>query len=267
MYQSHWGLDRQPFRGRLDLHFFHESPTHEEALARLHYLVEEHRRLGLLMGTTGSGKSLLLEVVAKRLRRVGVPVARTNLTAIEPAEFLWQLAAALGINPAPSVTGARLWQRLTDRIIEHRYQQLPTVLLLDDADQAATGVLDQVVRLAQFDPVPQSRLTIVLAGRHQRIGRIGARLLELAELRIDVEPWEATDTAEYLNLSLQRAGRDAPVFAERALTRLHELTDGVPRRVNQLADLSLMAGAGRGLPQVDAETVESVHHELGVIEV
>jgi hypothetical protein len=44
------------------------------------------------------------------------------------------------------------------------------------------------------------------------------------------------------------------------------LAEGVPRRVNQLADLSLLAGAGRELGQIDTETVESVYQELGVIE-
>ena len=64
MYASHWGLRESPFRNCLDPHCFYQSPTHEEALARLHFLVEQHRRLGLLLGPDGSGKSLLLEVFA-----------------------------------------------------------------------------------------------------------------------------------------------------------------------------------------------------------
>ena len=59
MYQSHWGLRESPFRDGPDPQSFYQSPTHEEALARLHFLVEQHRRLGLLLGPEGSGKSLL----------------------------------------------------------------------------------------------------------------------------------------------------------------------------------------------------------------
>lgn len=43
MYQAHWGLRESPFRGLLDPKFFYQSPTHEEALARLHFLVEQRR--------------------------------------------------------------------------------------------------------------------------------------------------------------------------------------------------------------------------------
>ena len=50
MYQSHWGLRAMPFNGRVDPKYFFPSPTHEEALARLHFLVENHRRLGIVLG-------------------------------------------------------------------------------------------------------------------------------------------------------------------------------------------------------------------------
>ncbi len=46
--------------------------------------------------------------------------------------------------------------------------------------------------------------------------------------------------------------------------RLHELSQGIPRRVRQLAELSLLAGASKQLAAVDGPTVDSVHEELGV---
>jgi hypothetical protein len=48
------------------------------------------------------------------------------------------------------------------------------------------------------------------------------------------------------------------------MSRLQDLSFGIPRRVNQLADLSLLAAAGEGLRLVDAATVEAVCHELGI---
>jgi len=267
MYQSHWGLDETPFRTRLDPRFFHQSPTHEEALARLHFLVDYRRRLGLLIGAQGSGKSLLLEVFAGELRERGLPVAKVNLLGVDRAEMLSALAGEFGLNPGRDVPFASLWRSVANRIIEYRYQQLDTVVLLDDADRAGEEVLVQVARLAQFDCSPESRLTIVLAGRQERISRLGDSLLERAELRIDVEPWEPADTESYLKASLVRAGRETPVFADPAIERLHQLGQGIPRRISQLADLALLAGAGRNLDQIDADTVESVYHELGVIEV
>lgn len=266
MYQSHWGLEESPFRNRLNPQFFYQSPTHEEALARLHFLVEQGRRLGLLMGPAGSGKSLLLEVFAQQRRGAGLPVAKVNLLGLEPAEMLALLGAGFELNLDPCRPVAGLWRSLTDRLIEFRYQQLETIILFDDADRAAAPVLDLVTRLAGHDPSPALQLTMVLVGQRSRMGRLGDQLLDLAELRIDLDPWEPSDTEGFLNSSLAQAGGQPSVFADPAVARLHELSRGIPRRVSRLADLALLAAAGNQLEQIDAEVVESVYHELSVVE-
>ena len=262
MYQAHWGLQESPFRGLLDPKFFYQSPTHEEALARLQFLVHQQRRLGLLVGPPGSGKSLLLEVFAAQLRRGALPVAKLSLLGLEPAELLWLIAAGWGLSLEPTQSLAALWRAVTDRLIEYRYQQLEAVMLLDDADQAAASLLQQVTRLAAFDPSPDGRLTIVLAGRNEGMAKLCPRLLDLADLRIDLEPWEPADTENFVATLMAQAGQRSPVFAEPAVARLHELSHGIPRRVSQLADLALLAGAGANLQQIDAEVVESVCREL-----
>jgi type II secretory pathway predicted ATPase ExeA len=267
MYPLNWGLEESPFRTCLDPRRFHQSPTHEEALARLHFLVEQRRRLGILLGPAGSGKSLLLEVFAQQLRHDGHAVARINLLGVQPTEMLYLLAATLGLNPDLPDSPARLWRALVDRLTEYRYQQIETVVLFDDADQADAEVLTQIARLTHYDPSPESRLTLVVAGRPERIARLGDRLLELAELRIDVDSWERSDTAAFLRKSLAEAGCRKAVFAEPAVARLHELAHGIPRRVSQLAELALLAGAGQELDQIDADVVDSVYHELAVLEV
>ena len=99
------------------------------------------------------------------------------------------------------------------------------------------------------------------------VRRLGESLLERTELRIDIEPWSPTDTEDYVRASLARAGRESPLFDAPAIRRLHQLGDGIPRRITQLADLALLAGAGQQLDAIDEATVESVYHELGVIEV
>ena len=69
MYQAHWNLQETPFSGRNPKARFFASPTHDEALARLHFLVDERRRLGLLLGPAGSGKTLVLELLAAPTQR------------------------------------------------------------------------------------------------------------------------------------------------------------------------------------------------------
>ena len=103
MYLAYWGLSRSPFKSHLDPRLFHQGPTQEEALARLHFLVDERRSLGLLLGEAGGGKSLLLEVFKRQLGQVGRESALINLAGAGKHEFFWLLATGLGLEvPATS---------------------------------------------------------------------------------------------------------------------------------------------------------------------
>jgi general secretion pathway protein A len=266
MYLAHWGLREAPFTPRLDPRTFHASPVHNEALARLHFLVEERRRLGLLLGEAGTGKSLLLAVLARELRPTTPYVASVNLLGAEPHGFLWGVAAALGANPDVRATQHELWRSVVDEIASARYQQLPTVLLLDDADRASRECQATVLRLAHADLATEARLTVVLSSRLTTSQRLDRRLIELADLRVDLQPWEEADTAAFVTEALARSGRNEPAFDNRALARLHELALGIPRHVGQLAELALVAGAGETLRRIDADTIEAVYQELRVVE-
>src|SRR5438445_8495939 len=121
-------------------------------------------------------------------------------------EFLWLSVAELGINPDRRDDPFRLWRGVLDRLTENRYQQLDTVLLLDDANEATTAVLDHVMRLAQFDSTSTGRLTVLLTANDNGVGRLTPRLFELADLRIDLDPWEPVDTVQYVTAALKQAG-------------------------------------------------------------
>jgi len=265
MYQAYWGLGRSPFRGHLDPAAFYQGPVQDEALARLHFLVEERRTLGLVLGDSGSGKSLMLEVFAKQLGIVRSQQAIVNLVGLGRREFLWLACGQLGIESTRSASEFLLVRSLEDHIAANRFQQVATVLLLDDADEARGEVLDEIVRLVQTGQTQEAGLTIVLAARPERIGRLGGRLLELSELRVDLDGWDADDTASFIKSALSAAGRSTPIFSEAAVRRMHELTGGIPRQVKQLADLALLGGAGANLAQIEPDLIDSVYQELGVL--
>jgi len=265
MYQAFWGLQTPPFSTTQDVRRFYQSQTYDEALARLQYLVHAGRRVGLLLGPSGCGKSLLLEVLAGQLRRVGRCVTKLSLLGVDVRELLWSLAADWGQSPEPTIAEFELWRMVSDAIAAHRFQHVDTVILLDDVDEATPEALSAVARLAQNEPTAQARLTLVLASATGRARNLGHRLLELADLRIDIVPWDAAETERYVERALAQAGRTAPVFAAGAIARLTELAEGVPRHVNQLADLALLAAAAQKLELIDAHTVEAVFDELALI--
>jgi type II secretory pathway predicted ATPase ExeA len=264
MYQAYWGLSKSPFRGHLDPRAFHRGAAQDEALARLHFLVEERRTLGLVLGDRGAGKSLLLQAFATELGSTQFEWARLGLLGIGRREFLWQLAGELGIESRRTAGEAVLHRAIDDHLIANRFQQLSTVLLLDDVDEASPDVLGEIVRLALFNQTHDVGLTLVVAAHPERLSRLGDRLLELAELRVDLLGFDQDDTAALIRKLLAEAGRSSPIFSEAAVQRIQELSGGIPRRIKQLADLALVGGAGANLAQIEPVMIDLVYQELGV---
>jgi general secretion pathway protein A len=266
MYLAHWQLREAPYRNAIDPRYFFQSLTHEEALARLQFLIDGHHRAGLLLGDAGSGKSLVLEVLAGELVRLGFAVAKFSLVGLDRSEFLARLAGCWGLNPQPGDNACELWRILLDNIAAQHIEKNNSVVLLDDVDEATPEVLAQVLRLAQTDVATNPAATLILAARRARVTQLGERLLELADLRVDILPWNADDTQHYLEHGLARAGRHATTFTPEAVALLAELSQGVPRNAVQLAELSLVAAAGQELSAVDTSTIMAVYQELGVVQ-
>jgi general secretion pathway protein A len=258
MHDTYWGLQAPVFTPCAGQKSLADSPVHQEALARLDFLCENRLPLGLLIGPPGSGKSTVLAAYADRANRQGAVVALANAAADERL-VLDQLAISLHADADGDF--ALVWRRIADRFWEIQLDGLSAVILLDDLDRASPPVLSLVERLLA---IGGDSLTIVVSAGQRTAHKIGPRLLDVSALCIDLAPWNETETRDYLATSLAKAGRQQPAFGEAASRRLFELSGGAPRKVNQLAQLALLAGAGQKLIQIDADTVEAVHEELAV---
>ena len=177
--------------------------------------------------------------------------------------MLWLLAAAWELNPSQSASPTSLWRAITDRLQDIAIKQLQPVILLDDVDQTAPASQGHIARLARYDSSPDARLSIVLSGRAAGMARLEESLLSQADLRIDVEPWQR----QRLNGS-STTNSTAPAVKRQTLPRRRWI---VCRKYptafppgSQLAELSLLAGAGQNLHQIDAQVVESVLSGVGL---
>lgn len=263
MHNAYWGLLRSPFVHRRPAHVsFHEGEVQAEALARLRYLVQQQRRAGLVLGGRGCGKSLLLRRFADDCRTQGDCVVQVSLDSASARETLWQIASQLAINPLLTDDAPRLLRRLGDWAAAAALNSSRAVLLADDAETAGPELMRQMTRLTRLSEQSSSSLTLVLACRDDAVGRLGENLLDAIDLRVELEPWEESDTVAYVQLALFEAGCERPVFEEHALAVLHTLSAGVPRDVNRLADYALLGGASSGCQTIDAGIVEAAYDAL-----
>lgn len=261
MYHAHWGLQRSPFAGGEAPQFF-AGEGQTEALARLRFVAEQ-RRHALLTAGRGVGKTTLLRQFAESRRYDGRPTAMISLAGLSPREFLWQTAAQLTLGPKASDDAVQLFRRLHDHGAAIGWgAEGGTALLLDDADQAGADVRQQLLRLVSLAGGATPWLTIVLAASPSGARRMGDELLDALDLRIELEPWSEAEMVGYIQHALLEAGAEQPIFDDEALGAMHALADGVPRKINRLADHALLGAAAEGRDSIDAAMIEAAHDAL-----
>lgn len=262
MYTQHFGLTESPFTNTLDPHWFYESAAHEEAIARLLYLVEQHRRCGVLVGPAGTGKSLVLKLLSSQVRRMPAEVAHIDLIGRSGRELLWETVAALGLAPRGDDCPRVLWRTLGDHLATNRYVQAPTVVFYDHVDRAEPDALSAIERLYHTCAAGETGMTLILAARGGRTSRATQILSSIADLQVELLPFDREQTEEYISTLGNRAGAVEPLFDGPACERIFAESRGVARDINRLCDMSLVAGMADGIRCVNETIVAAAAEQL-----
>jgi type II secretory pathway predicted ATPase ExeA len=264
MYNDYWGFNRSPFSGINDPEKFYEGPGQEEALARLMYVVDECRQGALVLGPAGIGKTLLLEVFARRTRRPNREVGIARCPALGGREMFFDLAQEFGLAPESTATEADLWRRLRDHVAANRLQNCQTVIVVDQAQLLSENPaqLRALHMLYHLDSHPAARLTVVMAARPELMRQARPEVVEWVDLGVSLDALTATQTAQYIKHLIHWSGRTEPVFSDAAVSKIHELSAGIPRQINRVCDLGLLAAATEELAEVSELIIESVYKEL-----
>ncbi len=105
MYETYWQLDQKPFENAADARFFFPGESHQSALLKLRYAVENRRGGALLAGAAGTGKTYLVSMLRESLDENYSPFVHLVYPQMSPAELMAYLADELdgGANESQSV--------------------------------------------------------------------------------------------------------------------------------------------------------------------
>jgi general secretion pathway protein A len=262
MHEAHWRLSRPAFECDADGAFYFPSRAHDGALLKLRYVVEHHKGVGVLVGGHGAGKSYLTQRLIHELGHEHYHVARIVFPAFGPQDLLRDIAVRLGADGHSQAAVAGIDGVL--RAIERRLRDLTTtgrhpVLIVDEAHVLETEQLQTLQLLLNLDDGVGIRLSLILVGHLEllpRVKRVGGLDSRLAA-RCALSPLTVEETAGYVRHRLKVAGRPACPFNDAALATIAELSQGVPRRINQVCDLALLIGFADELPELTPLDVEA----------
>ena len=262
MWEGHWSLTNDPFTGAGGPYV--KTSGHDEAVARLSDSIETGQRLAVIRAAAGMGKSVVLARVYAETRGPNRRFAKVSGPVDGPA-MITGLAAGLGVVVPSGGSRSAAWKALADGIKLCRWQKLQAVLVIDDCQSLEEGAdRRDLQRLSHLDPNPSTRLTVVQSFREsdgEDEESPTADPTPAWQLVIRLAPLTRSETERFVKEKLAAAGRTDPAFTPRSLSRLHDLSGGVPRGIDRLGSLSLMAAAVRGLELVTPDVVDGVARE------
>jgi type II secretory pathway predicted ATPase ExeA len=267
MYEAFYECSERPFAAAPNAARYFPSNAIEQARQNLARVIERSEGTGLVIGPAGTGKTLLLEVLAAefRARLATVLLANGRLNTVRA--LLQAILFELNM-PYRHMDESELRLSLVERITRQKSEQAPGLLLLvDEAHSLPLRLLEELRMLTNLTHAGSPQVRLVLAGSSKLEERFASPRLESFAQRLAtrcyLESMSHDETLGYVRAQIESVGgRPSNVFEEAALTAVHRATDGIPRLINQVCDHSLLLGFLNGVRPVTAELIEESWADL-----
>ena len=265
MYTAYWGLREKPFENTPDPKFIYYSQQHEEAMARMLYVVREHKGAALLTGEYGCGKTLMSRILKAELQEEnkyqGVFVLDPRLTGIE---FLQEIAYQLSGGAIPQ-TKIEIFHTLNKLLCANHTSGKHTVLVIDEAQSIKNlDIFEELRLLLNFQLDNAFLLTIILLGSSELKYMVASmpQLVQRMGVRYHINGLNEWETKEYIQHRLKIAGAERQLFAEETYHEIYLCSYGVPRRINTMCDLALLVGYSNNLKMIDKQTILDINEDM-----
>lgn len=285
MYLEHYGLDREPFHITPDPYFFYLSPSHKESLASLIYGLKNRKGFVALTGEVGLGKTTVVRAFlnkwSSKAKIKTVFVFNPNLSF---KGLLLTIYSELGLEPPVSQLQEygpifeqsgqdaqdqvfELVQGLHEALIQEYQNGYNIILVIDEAQNMPLQTLENLRMLSNLETSRDKLLQIFLIGQTE-LDKILDRkelrqLRQRIAVRATIRPLSRKQSKDYILHRLRKAGADKnKIFTRGALRRICKYSQGVPRKINILADNALITGFGYGRKTINARIVKEVQADL-----
>ncbi len=267
MYLSFFGLSEKPFAITPDPRYLFLSERHSEALAHLLYGINEAGGFVQLTGEVGTGKTTTIRSLLAQVPK-NAEVALILNPRISATEFLLTICEELGVGVPDSAVGSvkELVDILNSYLLRAHALGKRVVVVVDEAQNLAPEVLEQVRLLTNLETETQKLLQIILIGQpelRETLDRTELRqLAQRVTGRYHLDPLSAEESASYVRHRLRVAGATNDIFSAAALREVYRLSRGVPRLINVICDRALLGAYTQDRHRVTAPIVRRAAVEV-----
>lgn len=266
MYEAFFGLQRRPFAAVACLEEYYPAASIEAARQTLVRCIQRAEGPALVVGPSGTGKTLLCQAIAQQFRDDFNVVLLTS-GGLSTRRALFQ-AILYGLRrPYRGMDEGEARLAVADFLTSDKSHPAGMLLLVDEAHTLPLRLLDEIRMLTNLVYEGKVRTRLVLAGGPDLEERFASPKLASFSQRLAarcyLEAFTRTETEDYVREVIARAGGESErVFTPEARSAVYQATDGIPRLVNQVCDHALVLAFAAGKPLVERATVEEAWADL-----
>jgi len=273
MYERFYNLRERPFSLTPDPDYLYPSRVHKEALSYLRYGIEGHAGFIVITGEIGSGKTTLLQAALRSLDHQ-TSVSRIVNTMLDARELLEAVMLDFGLEPLREHSKPVLLRDLARYLVDQRNMGRLALLVIDEAQNLSLAALEEVRMLSNLETEKSKLIQIALIGQPNLRDLLQRPELEQLRQRVTVsyhlQGLDSIETAAYVNHRLRKAAIGAPLeFSRDVCDLIHLHSDGIPRKINVIADAVLLFGYGEEQRAISVDLTQEAIDELettGVIQ-
>ncbi len=257
MYETYYKLKTKPFTLLPDPEFLYLGAKHKMALSLLEYGLANGSTFVAITGHPGTGKTTLLNRLLEQSSHPWVIGNLSNIHGGLGVLMPW-IAASFGLS-TNGKSEVDIFHEFA-RFLEHEHSIGRRVLLiLDEAQNASIGVLEELRLLSNLNDGRRRSLQILLSGQPALQSLLkGPEMVQFAQ-RISVEyvldELSEDETVAYIEHRLRVAGRCSRLFSTLAGRAAFRLAGGNPRLINQLCDHALAYGYAEQAGTITARVI------------
>jgi type II secretory pathway predicted ATPase ExeA len=238
----------------------------EEARIRLGRAIERGNGPGLVVGGPGTGKSLLLQVLASQFHEQFDVVLPACARLCTRRALLQSILFELGL-PYRSRDEGELRLSLLDHLLSKDECPSGLLLLVDEAQTLPPPLLDELRVLTNLVRGSRPRVRLILAGSSSLEECFTDPELESFSQRLTARcylgSFNREETSQFIRAQLSASGvMPDDIFSGDACTAVFEATDGVPRLVNQLCDRALVDANAEGRTKIDRHVIQAAWADI-----
>ncbi|MBT3922322.1 MAG: AAA family ATPase [Nitrospina sp.] len=266
VYQDFFGFSEKPFDLTPDPKYLYLSPKHKEVLAHLVYGLQENNGFLKIIGEVGTGKTMICRSFLRELR-ADFNIAYIFNPCINELELLQTINAELGL-PGKSKSKKKLVDVLNRFLLEERAKGHRVVVIIDEAQDLATNVLEQLRLLSNLETDTEKLIQIVLIGQPELdkvLAKDGLRQLrQRITIKWELLPLNLEETRGYIQHRLNVAlGKGKVRFSRQAVEMVYRYSRGIPRMINVVADRTLLIAYTQSTKKITPKIVKLAVSDIG----